>query len=463
MFAIRFSHFALVPLAVLVAGCGADESAPDGEATGMGQVVGPLGGEVVTDDGFGVVIPAGALTTDVRITIERMPTRPAFASGDVYRLGPDGQTFATPVTVRVPYEATELPPETERAAYVFTAPGDSEDFSALTVIGREPGALIAETTHFSIFVSGNIPSTTLAGSEDYPLGLDSDGVYVYYTAGGNSANVLESGNQGLVFRVPIDGGESEVLTPPMFDPKGLAVNDTHVYWANGGYGVDETGSTGATIMRVAKSGGTPETVSEAVYPIALALDDDAVYWSDADLDQIVMRPLEGTSNTVLAESQRTVKYLALDSTSVYWTNETGEVVKVAKAGGPPTVLASGQSQPLGIAVDATRVYWAAAGDGWIRSVPLSGGAVQNVREAEYPIAVSLQDGYLIYTNAPGALTTTSDTGQVLRVPLDGGTAELLADRQELPWNITTIGAKDVLWADAGKYDFAGKVLRLTIP
>jgi hypothetical protein len=73
----------------------------------------------------------------------------------------------------------------------------------------------------------------------------------------------------------------------------------------------------------------------------------------------------------LASGQEGPVAIAVDATSVYWTNTTpvpqnptGTVMKVGLAGGVPTTLATGQSGPEAIAVDATSVYWAnEVGDG----------------------------------------------------------------------------------------------------
>jgi hypothetical protein len=90
-------------------------------------------------------------------------------------------------------------------------------------------------------------------------------------------------------------------------------------------------------------------------------------------------PLAGGTPTTLA-SGGGLYFLAVDATSVYWTdNLTGTVMSIpidgVPDGGTPTTLASGQNQPAGMALDGKSVYWANNGSGTLMKVPLSGGAV----------------------------------------------------------------------------------------
>jgi hypothetical protein len=75
-------------------------------------------------------------------------------------------------------------------------------------------------------------------------------------------------------------------------------------------------------------------------------------------------PLDGGAPTVLVPDQQGAQEIAIDDTSLYWSNEVeGSVNRVAKRGGAPTALARNQQRPYGVCVDTTYVYWLAYRDG----------------------------------------------------------------------------------------------------
>src|SRR5580658_1993681 len=118
---IRFVTGSAAPLVaglLVLAACGSSalggcSSSKSGGSTPSGQI-GPAGGSVTEPDGSGVTIPAGALGSNVDITVQSDPGAPAPPSqwvvvGTPYLLGPEGQQFSKPVTVTLAIDPSLLP------------------------------------------------------------------------------------------------------------------------------------------------------------------------------------------------------------------------------------------------------------------------------------------------------------------------------------------------------------------
>ena len=135
-------------LAVLALGCGSGSLQSGKEMTSA--VVGMTGGMVASSDGaLQVVIPAGALSSDVMVTVEPIATPGAGSVGKVYEIGPTGTQFATPVTLTLDYSGMNLagtdPSMLRVATYAAGSwqilSGASVDMQGMTVSGT--------TTHLS--------------------------------------------------------------------------------------------------------------------------------------------------------------------------------------------------------------------------------------------------------------------------------------------------------------------------
>jgi hypothetical protein len=233
---------------------------------------------------------------------------------------------------------------------------------------------------------------------------------------------------GTVVSLNKDGSDKVEVASGQVSPKAIAVDDTNVYWT----------TAPGTVMRCPKTGGAPGVVASSqtglTMPQALGVDQTSVYWLT---EQAVRKgPKAGGSPTDLATSEIGLTALALDAGHVYWVSFNagdGTLKSVAKNGGAVTTLATGLNRPMGIALSTTHVFLAESGtepnafnDGSISRVPIEGGSKDVLKQgqgAPYSIAA---DGYLFWTNFGG------QTVVAIAIPPAGQPAEtpiLLAGAQ----------------------------------
>jgi hypothetical protein len=197
-------------------------------------------------------------------------------------------------------------------------------------------------------------------------------------------------------RTPLDGGPPVVLAAGQPGPGQIVVNATDAYWLNDG--VSQCGVR-ATVMKVALAGGTPEVIAELNLPRMLALDATSVYWTN--FNTVRKAPLGGGPAITLwvDPADYTINDLAVDATSVYWSGTTA-IMKLPIEGGTPVELATGAPNSLSgssVKVNQTNVFWVGA-DGTIQTMPLGGGSktVLATQQRDSYIAVDAQNVYWTY-------------------------------------------------------------------
>ena len=145
---------ALAALLLLLGGCG-------GESASV-PIVGAAGGTVSGPAGTSVVVPPGALAGDVAVAMDASasgaPALPAGAvlGSDVFALTPHGTTFAKPVTVRLPADASRVAAGLTPTLYKTNAAGVWERVPGAVVAG---GFVTGEVTGFSWFAFLALPPT----------------------------------------------------------------------------------------------------------------------------------------------------------------------------------------------------------------------------------------------------------------------------------------------------------------
>lgn len=291
-------------------------------------------------------------------------------------------------------------------------------------------------------------------------------------------------DMGGVGRVPTDASSAgtEIATGGTGDVFALggtiATNATTVFWADGDF-------PSGSVDSVATSGTGRATIAQVDEPIGVAIDATNIYFStfgssDNAVGTIVKQPLGGGASIVLASGLSTVGPIAIDSTTVYWSDMFGGVASVPIAGGSVTTLVPPQytlppstildDSPAAIAVANGSVYWTSTpldgtSPGTIDAVSTSGGAARVVATpVTRPTGLAVDDTF-VYWGEVGAITEQglgvppiADQGSLSRVELVGGTPQVLATGATYP--VGPVVSDNALYYSSG--DAASTLFRIVM-
>jgi hypothetical protein len=147
--------FLVLVLVLAACGGGGDGVEPEPPAitpvgvamgTPVTATIGAGGGELTSGDGrLTVVVPAGALAADAALSVQPITNLGPGGLGLAYRLGPEGATFLSPVTLRFQL----APPDLDGSGAIRIAYQDTDrSWRAMATTVAE-GTATTTTTHFS--------------------------------------------------------------------------------------------------------------------------------------------------------------------------------------------------------------------------------------------------------------------------------------------------------------------------
>jgi uncharacterized delta-60 repeat protein len=156
--------------------------------------IGSAGGTVTEASGAKVVIPAGALATNVNVQVTKTSTgAPALptgvtAAGSVFAFTPHGTTFAVAATITVPFDPALVPAGTTPKLFKTNANQTAfESVAGATISGA---SMSAQVTSFSfVLVAVDTPPTPPPGGLDLLFG--NAGKVITHFGGKNTAMALQ--------------------------------------------------------------------------------------------------------------------------------------------------------------------------------------------------------------------------------------------------------------------------------
>jgi len=237
-----------------------------------------------------------------------------------------------------------------------------------------------------------------------------------------------------------------ILATNQGNPEGLVLHDGYLYWIEEGLPQH--------IHRIPLTGGAAQDLGAAqVASSTLAVDNTSMYWTDQYHGTIYAAPNtgvpEGGAPTVLAavDGGGTADML-VDPSRVYWTDFNGGKVYAAPIGGitdggAPTVLASGQTEPEFLATDDTNLYWSAYGASAVMELSLGDGG------APFPVASGVNGPTFVQVTAGTVYFASGTSDDIYSVPATGGTPQIFVAAGPTSTDSFVYDGATVFWATSG--------------
>lgn len=274
-----------------------------------------------------------------------------------------------------------------------------------------------------ICTSGACPIVTYATGQLGGLAVDSS--FVYY--------VNQSSTGGGIEKIPISGGSPQLVYADN-QATALALDSGRIVWLHVNTLIQSQLLTGGTVSTLATLSGVQTMTTSAGYayystgslagrvvtdgtsasvtittlsdPVSIAVDATTIYLADFT-GEIWSAPND--QQNVTAKPFEVVDALAIaaDATTIYWIGTGGTVQSHLKTGtAPPTTLATNETIVTNLVTDGTALYWGAA-DGSIHRLPVLGGASKKLATNQGTLRAVAIDPTNVYWTSSSLVAATS--------------------------------------------------------
>ena len=155
-------------------------------------------------------------------------------------------------------------------------------------------------------------------------------------------------------------------------------------------------------------------------PWGMAIDATSVYWTDCgDPTGGTVQKVSKTGGAIVTlASGDVLSGITVEGANVYWVARTaqgsgGAIKTIPVAGGTPTVVAAQSGDPSHLVADASYVYWGDLNGGGVMKAPLGGGAATMVAPARSAFQIALGDTAVFWIEPSGLMTAPKTGGAAM--------------------------------------------------
>jgi hypothetical protein len=283
-------------------------------------------------------------------------------------------------------------------------------------------------------------------------GFDQDATKLYFS----SWSLY--GGRGDVGTVRKDGGGLRSLSSLKLEPRGLALDESDVYF-----------TSGIRLMAIPKTGGHERMVLEIFPSHDVALKGSDVYGVPGDYgpyDRLAKTTKKGASVDEIGVNKRPVRdvgpngfsRLVLDDKNVYVTDSGGnKVLSFPLAGGKAKALATGQDRAYELALAGDDLYFTLARKGLLMRVSKAGGAAKKVAAGLVelsPLAADDKAAYAMFAgekeDSPHKLSKVGEVSvsEITQVPSSDSVAAMALDKDCVYWAQRKSATETLIFASA---------------
>jgi hypothetical protein len=235
----------------------------------------------------------------------------------------------------------------------------------------------------------------------FACGVAVDGAHIYWGGGSNRPSSIG--------RAELDGSAvKQRFITDVGQTCGVAVDGTHIYWASESSPEPQPNFEfiPSTIGRANLNGSAvnrsfipvSQLISSPALPATgacgVAVDGTHIYWANGDFGTIGRANLDGTAvNQSFIAGAADPCGVAVDGAHVYWANHSGNSIGRANldGSGMSQTFITGAAGPYGVAVDGAHLFWANARGNTIGRANLDGSAVNQrfITSAGGPMGVAV--------------------------------------------------------------------------